>query len=227
MLKPTLKPLPFSSQRLLEIAWREIVGGVYASLLEGFGKIQGCSTEGRALMSMDLQSFASSVANNLLVDRIGRRSSLQRTPSELSTTGADLELSESASGNEEGGNPFADSDEEDDSPSPINPFAPKAEAVTGEAQKEEGGGEEDGRNDDDEFILREPPKVAPAKGKLWVDAYTKAWYYQEEDLLKWISQNKSNYRLNQCISLVASGIGKGMKKKELKAIMSKIENFYL
>lgn len=37
------------------VVWTEIVQGVMAALLEGFARVDKCSTEGRAAMSMDLQ----------------------------------------------------------------------------------------------------------------------------------------------------------------------------
>jgi hypothetical protein len=37
------------------VVWTEVVQGVMAALLEGFARVDKCSTEGRAAMSMDLQ----------------------------------------------------------------------------------------------------------------------------------------------------------------------------
>ena len=51
-------PLP---KRLLFDAWEYVVESGYLALLEGFSKIFDCSTEGRALMSMDLATFSSNV----------------------------------------------------------------------------------------------------------------------------------------------------------------------
>lgn len=42
-------------------SWQSVVERGYLALLEGFAKIYECSTEGRALMSMDLATFSSNV----------------------------------------------------------------------------------------------------------------------------------------------------------------------
>ena len=52
------KKLPLGA---IEQIWRYVVEGGFASLLDGFSRIPHCSTEGRALMSMDLASFSSSM----------------------------------------------------------------------------------------------------------------------------------------------------------------------
>jgi hypothetical protein len=43
-------------------AWSNVVGASYLSMMEGFSKVPQCSTEGRALMSMDLAFFAEGVS---------------------------------------------------------------------------------------------------------------------------------------------------------------------
>ena len=55
---------------LLREAWKSLVEGGYASLLEGFSRVKLCSTEGRALMSMDLASFAAGVHPSAVLDRL-------------------------------------------------------------------------------------------------------------------------------------------------------------
>ncbi len=47
---------------LATCAWESIVSSAFLSLLEGFSMVFVCSTEGRALMSMDLASFASGIS---------------------------------------------------------------------------------------------------------------------------------------------------------------------
>ena len=47
---PALVPM-----RAREMAWRGVVDAALMSLLRGFSRVKRCSTEGRALMSMDLQ----------------------------------------------------------------------------------------------------------------------------------------------------------------------------
>lgn len=55
---------------LLRVAWKSLVEGGYASLLEGFSRVPQCSTEGRALMSIDLASFAAGVDPSSVMDRL-------------------------------------------------------------------------------------------------------------------------------------------------------------
>lgn len=43
-------------------AWEQVICGAYVSLLEGFSKVMVCSTEGRALMSMDLAAFSAGIS---------------------------------------------------------------------------------------------------------------------------------------------------------------------
>eukprot|EP00904_Undaria_pinnatifida_P002484 jgi/Undpi1/12236/HiC_scaffold_5.g01912.m1 len=49
---PALVPM-----RAREMAWRGVVDAALMSLLRGFSRVKRCSTEGRALMSMDLQAL--------------------------------------------------------------------------------------------------------------------------------------------------------------------------
>ena len=190
----------FLDDRLLETAWRGIVGAVYEGLLEGFGKVQTCSTEGRALMSMDLQYFSESVASNNLVDRYAN---LKR---DCAPTGLNAQRKDEESSHKRNVDFHNDGQLEDASQSNYGPlgYTPY----------------------EDEFILREPPSVSPPKGKHWVDAYIKAWYYGHEDLVKWISQNKSNYRLTQCVTLVMSGAGRNVKKRDLRNAILAVEALF-
>ena len=54
MLRGGLDNMYFPPQVKVAI-WTEIVQAAMGSLLEGFARIEKCSTEGRSLMSMDLQ----------------------------------------------------------------------------------------------------------------------------------------------------------------------------
>ena len=56
---------------VLKVVWEQLVESNYLSLLEGFSKVRSCSTEGRALMSMDLASFAAETENpSSIMDRL-------------------------------------------------------------------------------------------------------------------------------------------------------------
>jgi hypothetical protein len=50
--------------------WEDMIEGSYACLLEGFARIPYCSTEGRALMSMDLASFAAGIHPSAVMERL-------------------------------------------------------------------------------------------------------------------------------------------------------------
>ena len=54
MLQGGLDNMYFPPQVKIAI-WTEIVQAAMGSLLEGFARVERCSTEGRSLMSMDLQ----------------------------------------------------------------------------------------------------------------------------------------------------------------------------
>ncbi|GMH97797.1 hypothetical protein TrST_g12661 [Triparma strigata] len=196
----------YLNERLLELAWQHIIGGIYISLLEGFAKIKSFSTEGRALVSMDLQTFASGIMNNL-VDRIER---IEKPPPPPPPPPPPASSST---------NPFADDENDEEQNSPCNPFNDDDECEAASKSSKSS-------SDDDEFIVREPPKVTPPRGKNWVDSYVKAWYFDEVDLLKWITQNKGSYNLHHSVALVVSGVGRHMKKRDLKNLLTKLEQLY-
>ena len=69
-----------SDDSLLSIAWRHVAEGGFLALLEGFSKVYDCSTEGRALMSMDLASYSSSISKRAMKDRLKDNTKLPPTP---------------------------------------------------------------------------------------------------------------------------------------------------
>lgn len=66
----------------IDVIWETSVAGVYMSLLDGFSRISYCSTEGRALMSMDLAAYASSCSPRTLTERF-KAGAIQVKPPEL------------------------------------------------------------------------------------------------------------------------------------------------
>lgn len=64
----------------IERVWTYVVEGAFASLLDGFSRIPMCSTEGRALMSMDLASLASAMRDNGLQERLKGHASVPKPP---------------------------------------------------------------------------------------------------------------------------------------------------
>lgn len=49
---------------LVSETWNQLVESGFLALLEGFAKVYDCSTEGRALMSMDLASFSTALPSS-------------------------------------------------------------------------------------------------------------------------------------------------------------------
>lgn len=55
---------------ILHSTWESLQSVSYLSLLEGFARISGCTTEGRALMTLDLASFASEMRPTSIVEKL-------------------------------------------------------------------------------------------------------------------------------------------------------------
>ena len=64
----------------IQLIWAHMVEGAYASLLDGFSRISFCSTEGRALMSMDLASFTSEMRGRGVQERLKGHASAPAPP---------------------------------------------------------------------------------------------------------------------------------------------------
>jgi hypothetical protein len=54
----------------LNIIWENMVGGCYLALLDGFSRLPFCSTEGRALMSMDLASLTIGIQPDSVLEHL-------------------------------------------------------------------------------------------------------------------------------------------------------------
>jgi hypothetical protein len=57
-------------QHLVAVVWERLQSLVYLTLLEGFSRVIYCSTEGRALMALDLASVASNLRRDAVCDRL-------------------------------------------------------------------------------------------------------------------------------------------------------------
>lgn len=64
----------------IELVWKFVVEGGFASLLDGFSRIPFCSTEGRALMSMDLATFTSEMRSRAVQERLEDHASTPDPP---------------------------------------------------------------------------------------------------------------------------------------------------
>ena len=56
----------------------------------------------------------------------------------------------------------------------------------------------------------------------WVNAF----YDQEEDLLKWISQNWESYHSHHMVALVTLGVGARMRPKKKAEIVAQVKALY-
>lgn len=110
----------------LKIVWEHMVSTAYLSLLDGFSRVPSCSTEGRALMALDLASFASGVSPGNVMERLEQA----------------IELAS------------------------------------------------------------RPPIMEPLFNMRYVDTYVKVFYYPRDDVISWVAENYSNYKLNHVLALV-------------------------
>jgi len=106
--------------------WNYLVESAYLALLEGFSRILCCSTEGRALMSIDLATFSNSLKLHMIKEQ--------------------LEVKKYSE-------------------------------------------------------IKKLPLLQLKRGMHYVDAYIKAFYFPQTDILKWIENNWTYYHLHHLISL--------------------------
>ena len=78
------RKLPASLRR---IAWEAVVNSAYSSLLEGFSRVAHCSTEGRALMSIDLADFTAGVHPSAVMERLEYQAEYEAPPKTNSEIG--------------------------------------------------------------------------------------------------------------------------------------------
>jgi hypothetical protein len=57
-------------QKILKSTWKNLVQACYLSMLEGFARVPCCSTEGRALMKLDLACFNAGIAPESVSERL-------------------------------------------------------------------------------------------------------------------------------------------------------------
>jgi len=71
---------------ILKTLWENLLGGGYMVFLDGFSKVPYCSTEGRALMSMDVASFRSGTSPRSIAERLEddhQSSSICKIPNDI------------------------------------------------------------------------------------------------------------------------------------------------
>jgi len=69
--------LPFVVRKTV---WEQLVSGAYLSLLEGFARVPFCSTEGRALMTLDLACFSTGIASASVTEKLEERALVASPP---------------------------------------------------------------------------------------------------------------------------------------------------
>jgi len=55
-------------------------------------------------------------------------------------------------------------------------------------------------------VGRLPPSSAPRRGMQYVDLYVKVFYFPEDDVMKWIIENRHLYHLSHLLALVSFGM---------------------
>ena len=65
----------------MELCWKGIANAAYQSMLEGFSRVPFCSTEGRALMALDLASFTAGISRMSLVELLENHNLTADAPS--------------------------------------------------------------------------------------------------------------------------------------------------
>jgi len=114
--------------------WNEFCQACMETLIEGFSRVKNCSTEGRALMSMDIQALHQGLT------------------------------------------------------------------------------------------ALEPARGA--RSRVWADAYVKAFYYGEEDVVRWIEENHQSYQLRHIEALVRNGVGKNTRRKRRQELLQRVNALY-
>lgn len=71
------RKLPFGVRKVI---WEDMIEGAYSSLLEGFSRVPFCSTEGRALMSMDLASLSDGINPQAVMERLDYDNKFEAPP---------------------------------------------------------------------------------------------------------------------------------------------------
>jgi hypothetical protein len=65
---------------VLSYLWENLLSAAYLSLLEGFARVPFCSTEGRALMALDLASLRSGTSPSAIMDQLEGQSLMAQEP---------------------------------------------------------------------------------------------------------------------------------------------------
>ena len=51
-------------------------------------------------------------------------------------------------------------------------------------------------------LASRPPHIEPLFNMRYVDTYVKVFYYPRDDVINWVAENYSNYKLNHVLALV-------------------------
>mmetsp|Transcript_6314 Transcript_6314/g.17680 ORF Transcript_6314/g.17680 Transcript_6314/m.17680 type:complete len:107 (+) Transcript_6314:896-1216(+) len=70
----------------------------------------------------------------------------------------------------------------------------------------------------------EPARAA--RSRVWADAYVKAFYYGEADVVGWIEEHHAQYQRRHMEALVVNGVGKNLRRKRRQEMLQQIYALY-
>ena len=72
-----------------------------------------------------------------------------------------------------------------------------------------------------------PPSISAIEDMQYVDAYVKAFYFPEEDLISWIKSNVEKYHLRHMIGLLSCAAAEcGWEEAKVQKLMEKVQAMY-
>ena len=72
-----------------------------------------------------------------------------------------------------------------------------------------------------------PPSISAIEDMQYVDAYVKAFYFPEEDLISWIEGNMEKYHLRHMIGLLSCAAAEGgWKERKVQNLTKKVRAMY-
>ena len=72
-----------------------------------------------------------------------------------------------------------------------------------------------------------PPSISAIEDMQYVDAYVKAFYFPEEDLVSWIESNMERYHLRHMVGLLSCAAAEGgWKERKVQDLMKKVQEMY-
>ena len=69
-------------------------------------------------------------------------------------------------------------------------------------------------------------RARPIRGKVYVNEFINAFYFGEDDLVRWISQNWESFQAHHMVSLITCGVGAKMKTKKKTELIQQVRSLY-